>query len=48
MQATIKHRDPNFVVKKVGNKKVKISARAWKTIRTKKQDLSTVLKNASK
>lgn len=47
MRATIKHRNPNFVVKKVGNKKVKISARAWKTIRTKKQDLAIVLSNVS-
>lgn len=44
MQITIQRKSANFIVKRVGNKKVKIAAKAWKTIRTKKQNLADVLK----
>jgi ribosomal protein L28 len=47
MRATIKRRNPNFIVKKVGNKKIKLTARAWRTIRTKQQNLKDVLEQAA-
>jgi ribosomal protein L28 len=43
MRISIKRRKPNFIVKKVGNKKIKLTARAWRTIRNKQQNLKDVL-----
>jgi len=35
MQATIRRRQPNFVIKRIGNKKIKITARGLKTLKLK-------------
>ena len=43
MQATIVHREPNFILKRVGNKKVKVTARAMRTLRKQGKTLEQVL-----
>lgn len=35
MQDTIVRRKPNFVIKKVGNRKIKVTARALRTLKKK-------------
>ncbi len=42
MQSTITRRKPNFVIKKIGNKKVKITARGLRTLKKKSLKLANV------